>query len=186
MSRWPDVPAQATAQVKALLKQGEQLRRVMQPAPARIRRDASGVVGIGVVVFGICLLVALFIVWDEPVGAVFVLGLGALLAFPFGAAGWSQLRRGGEHVYAITDRRLIIIQPASLSPGTETHSYGRRDISQLRVREQPDGSGDLLFSKEQRSRGTVDVGFLGVADVAGVRRLILDTFGFAPDDFQER
>jgi len=49
----------------------------------------------------------------------------------------------GNSLYAITDRRVIILRTGNLLRVT---SYGKRSITQIQRVERPDGSGDLVFS----------------------------------------
>src|SRR5947207_4024563 len=66
-----------------------------------------------------------------PLGLIF-LGIGLFARFP------SQ-----DTFYAITDRRVIIVQGGR---NVRVTSYGKRAITQLQRIEHPDGSGDLVFS----------------------------------------
>jgi hypothetical protein len=78
-------------------------------------------------------LLGLFI----PGGVFFVLGLVYLI---IGLVGFSPSR---NTLYAITDRRVIILRPGRY---TRASSYGKRAITQVHRIERPDGSGDLIFA----------------------------------------
>lgn len=87
-------------------------------------------------------------------------------------------RAAARTVCAISDRRLLIIRAGSTR---KIQSYTARDISNLERREQPDGSGDLIFARRYytstdsdgfRSNNTQNIGFFGIPDVRNVERII--------------
>jgi hypothetical protein len=86
-----------------------------------------------------------------------------------------------DYLYILTQRRLIIYQPALLSNQFKVLSYGKRDITELTAAENSDGSGDLIFRQERHK-----IGFFGIANVREVRQLILNTFEFEEHDFWSR
>lgn len=100
---------------------------------------------------------------------------------------WSY-RQGGNTVYAITDRRALIIT------GGRVQSYGASDIEVIERRAREDGVGDVIFRYDvipYSSRNSVTgfndtrtrrkpVGFFGVQDAYRVEALLLDVF--RPDD----
>lgn len=86
-------------------------------------------------------------------------------------------------VYAISDRRLLIIRDLLKRKVT---SYGPADIDVVERRERRDGSGDVIFRREEikklkhhhdpygkRRVGEREVGFFGVPDVRKVEEVIL-------------
>src|SRR5215469_15178386 len=100
-------------------------------------------------------LLGLFI----PGGVFFVLGMVYLI---IGLVGFSPSRNA---LYAITDRRVIILRPGRYMRAS---SYGKRAITQVHRIERPDGSGDLIFvgnppysSNNQYNSGTYSAGRLG-------------------------
>jgi hypothetical protein len=108
---------------------------------------------------------ALFPLFGTPF---LLIGLG-MLAAPLWAA-----MRAGSTVYAVTERRALIILRGGAGGVT---SYSHAELQQLMRIERPDGSGSLFFAWQaspstrafqQFSR----VGFVGIADVRRVERLI--------------
>src|SRR6185437_14130095 len=102
-------------------------------------------------------LLGLFI----PGGVFFVLGLVYLLIGLIGSF------PAGNALYAITDRRVIILRPGRYM---RVSSYGKRAITQVHRIERPDGSGDLVFAgnppyggsgNNQSNAGTSSAGRLG-------------------------
>jgi hypothetical protein len=85
-------------------------------------------------------------------------------------------------VYVVTDRRALIIRPRL--GGKTVQSYNR--IGQIERRERGGGSGDLLFASETEARGraahrvrTRKIGFIGIANVREVERLLLESMDSA-------
>lgn len=93
-------------------------------------------------------------------------------------------RRDGQTVYAITDRRLMIIRDGA---NRRVRSFQPDDIETLERRERPDGSGDVIFAREtlvpDRVRGNRAgppyqgfrrraIGFFGIADVQRVEAAV--------------
>ena len=89
-------------------------------------------------------------------------GLGILLGAR-AARRWTL-----ETVYAITDRRAIILEPARLGVPATTRSLGAAALSKLARRERTDGSGDLIFDEPFGPRGGTRHGFMMIADVKRV------------------
>lgn len=103
-------------------------------------------IGLVAVVIGLTLLLSSVIPPDSqasllglfiPGGVFFVLGLIYLI---IGLVGFSPSRNA---LYAITDRRVIILRPGRY---TRVSSYGKHAITQVHRIERPDGSGDLIFA----------------------------------------
>jgi len=95
----------------------------------------------------------------------------------------AQSRKGRGLVYAITDRRVLMIGKNSVQ------SYGEQDIQFIRRKMNKDGTGDITFREETRAGtayygGTVyanraysaPVGFFGISDPHEVEELMLETF----------
>lgn len=91
--------------------------------------------------------------------------------------------RSHNALYAITDRRALIIR------NNAVQSYGGGDIRFIQRRTNRDGTGDLIFDQETRTRmhhygsntfapriDTTPVGFLGIPNVREVEALMLETF----------
>lgn len=112
-----------------------------------------------------------------PFGLVFV-AIGVLIAVR------SFRRRARQTVYAVTDRRLLIIRDGR---SRRVRSFQPADIASLERRERPDGSGDVIFGQETVIRDDLrlrrdgppshrvrrnEIGFFGVADVQRVEQAI--------------
>jgi hypothetical protein len=100
-----------------------------------------------------------------------------------------------ETVYAITDRRILILTSGST---LSIHSYSKADIGHLSRIERPDGTGDLIFAVPRVSNvygygygmhssgaygtGMYDPGlssasrFIGISNVRAVEQLVRRTF----------
>lgn len=94
-----------------------------------------------------------------------------------------QARAGRNLIYAITDRRILMIGKNSVQ------SYGEQDIQFIKRKMNRDGTGDITFREEsQTSTGyygatvfanrtvAAPVGFYGVPDPHDVEALMLETF----------
>lgn len=95
----------------------------------------------------------------------------------------AQARKGRNLIYAITDRRVLMIGRDSVQ------SYGEQDIQFIKRKMNKDGTGDIIFREETRA-GTAyhgsnvyasrayaaPVGFFGVSDPHAVEELMLETF----------
>lgn len=115
--------------------------------------------------------------WLFPLfGVPFVLiGIGML------SAPWWAGRAARKTLYALTDRRCVIWRPGFRSISVK--SYGPDDLDGMSRVERRDGVGDVIFVRSIRIRepgsssDTVSTpeGFMGVADVRTLERLIRDT-----------
>jgi hypothetical protein len=106
-------------------------------------------------------------------GVPFILvGLG-MLSSPF----WGR-KAAGKLVYALTDRRAIIFR-TGLRNTITVRSFESSTLTDLTRTERPDGSGDLIFTRDitqtSDSNFSRDVGFLGVRDVRKVEKIIRDS-----------
>jgi hypothetical protein len=126
------------------------------------------------------------------------LGYGSLLFFLFGslvlsisvamasAPLWSR-RKATRTLYAVTDRRLMVI---SRTRGRTTASYHPQDLGVVERRDAADGVGSVVFNvvRERDEDGnpfiTDEHGFFSIANVRQVERLVLDLkrHGAAPGD----
>jgi hypothetical protein len=150
------------------LQPGEELLWCEEPSPGTYFLKKSGL--LGVLLFG------------------FVLGV-AICAEPDGSGHWiliffSVLLFGGlvqeaiaafRTLYAITNRRLVILHPAMLS--TELESYYPPDIDFVKKTKRKNGSGSIIFAAVRERSGkrtqTVEIGFWGIEDVDAVETLLL-------------
>jgi hypothetical protein len=155
------------------MRTGEKLLWVDRPNPAALARKA-----LGKALFGIPFL-AFALYWTytaggsywlsgEPApagafplfGLIFIVaGLG-LVASPLLAA-----IQGRSMVYAISDRRLIILERF---PWNRVQSFEPRDIQELERTERGGGAGDIVFRKERSGRSLKQIGFFGIPDVRTV------------------
>lgn len=108
-----------------------------------------------------------------------VIGIGLARA-PFRRA-----KRGAETVYAITDRRLLVLSGGSTR---RVRSFGPEDINTLERREHDDGSGDVIFRRELRDLPAIRrhdhrpryrrrrerrIGFFNIPDVRRVEAAVM-------------
>jgi hypothetical protein len=103
----------------------------------------------------------------------FVLVGPILLASPFFL--YAEAKRT---IYAITDRRVLIIETGGTR---KIQSYSARDLSNIQRTERADRSGDLIFAQEdfKDSDGDMqrrDIKFCGIPEVRSVENLLRDTF----------
>lgn len=163
--------------VDAELESGERVTWAEQPIPRRLARAT-----LPVVLFGIpWTAFALFWMAMASEGVARSNGSGLFDLFPlfglpfvligFGmlsAPWWAALGAKGT-AYVLTDRRAIVIESAPWK-GVSVRSFAPEKLGDLQRTQQPDGSGDLVFTQDSRrsAKGrdyTVDVGFLAIPDV---------------------
>jgi len=79
-------------------------------------------------------------------------------------------------LYAITNRRLIILHPSMFS--TVTESFYPPDIDFIKKKKTRSGAGNLVFAAVRERKGkhteTVEIGFFGVDEVDAVETLVLN------------
>jgi hypothetical protein len=89
------------------------------------------------------------------------------------------LIRRSQSLYAVTDRRALIMQ------GRRTRSFGANDIQFIERRMTRGGTGDVIFASQIKDRyagntgrriTTEPVGFLGIEHPQEVEALMLDVF----------
>ena len=106
-------------------------------------------------------------------GVPFILIGLALFSAPF----WTA-RRLKRTVYAITDRRAIILAAGSFG-SMKVRSFGPGALASIERVERADGSGDLIFEEYTERRGssshTVRHGFVSVARVRDVEDVVRKT-----------
>ncbi len=103
-------------------------------------------------------------------GLIFVFVGLKMLTKPF-----REMMKSGSRIYAVTDQRAII---ADIGRSTNMRSFPLGEMTAIERREQDDGSGDVMFAEERRSRAkggtyTVRHGFLGVGDARGAEDALL-------------
>lgn len=94
-----------------------------------------------------------------------VVGLGLLFS-PLTA-----MKRGSSTVYAVTDRRLIVLESGKVL------SYSPSDLQTLERRDTPDGRGDLVFQRRtsyssEGHSSVREIGFFGIPNPREVERLV--------------
>ncbi|HEV3255374.1 MAG TPA: hypothetical protein VG013_00710 [Gemmataceae bacterium] len=178
----PSVSSELAARVANELDAGERLIWAGQPRLDLAMRSAYLLVPCGVVFTGFAL------VWIV-VAVVVSAGLMAPCSLPFVAVGillmaspvWLR-RRARQTMYALTDRRAIVWEPAWW--GTVTvRDYTAAGLGRMSRTERADGSGDLVFEEfttvSSSSNGTTSSttrrGFLAIDHVREVEDLVRRT-----------
>lgn len=180
------IPYEIQKMIDSELSSGERVTWSGQPLPARLARRAIPVVLFGIpwTAFAIFWTVSasrmtnhgkteaggifsFFHVFFPLFGLPFVLiGLG-LLSSPYWA--WRMAKRTA---YVLTNKRAIVF--ASGFRGSVTvRSFEPERLTDLNRKQNPDGSGDVVFTQDTRrdndgARHSTDVGFLAVQDVKAV------------------
>lgn len=186
-----EVPLSRTLQheLERELAPGERVAWSGQPIPARYSRGT-----LPIVLFGIP-WTAFAVFWTAMafVGTRSLKGDDAmstgfrwffpLWGLPFIAIGvgmlsspWWLKRRAGRVLYAVTDRRAILFEPAWRG-ARKVRSFAPAALQTLERTEHPDGSGDLIFARQawrdsDGDRRTSQVGFTGVPRVREVEEVI--------------
>lgn len=173
--------------IDAELQHGEQVLWVGRPTPLRILLQNGEALVTGVLAVA-ALLVLLFAFPVTGILSFFFFGCGFpwvflfffLLPFYYFARPVSEYLSAERTVYAVTNRRVLIIKPKLR--GKVVKSYNR--VAQVERRDLSGGSGDLIFGSETEARGrsshrlkTRKIGFFGIANVREVERLLLETAG---------
>lgn len=172
------------------LRPGEQLQWAGRPAPQALARRKLPVVPIAVLLLALAGLIIYVATAEAPSipadGATIVTTMGAFLALlgiALAAAPLVAALSAHRIVYAVTDRRLLVIDDSF------THRIGSftpDDVQAIIVtNERPDGSADIVFRQEIRHirlrsarYGIVSkIGFFGIADADRVRNLIREMRG---------
>ena len=109
--------------------------------------------------------------WFPLFGVPFVLIGFGLLSSPY----WAR-RSAQRSVYVLTDRRAIIIR-GSWRGNVSVRSFERERLTDLQRKQNTDGSGDLIFTRDVRrdsdgDRHSTDVGFLAIRDVKNVEDIV--------------
>ena len=183
-------------QAKTELLPGEDLLWVGRPKPRHMvmGRTTAGNKGVMLsILLGLQLLGMMAFIFTSRAGGatatssstpiilpilIFLMILGIAVALPL----W-KMNQGKNTVYAITDRRILMIS------GNSVQSFGGQDIQFVRRKMHRDGTGNITFRTDTSSsmgyyggglfasrNQNKDVGFLGISDPHEVEALMLDTF----------
>ncbi len=188
--------SEAYYDVQAELMADEELLWVGTPDPIRYAmRDMSSILG------GLFFLIAIIFFISMGFGT-FVFGMGGFGGLPLIisililiylgialrqiSAPLRQYFLATRTLYGITDRRVLII---SGFPSRSTQSFRADQMQFVDTRIHPNGTGDIIFRREQhlhaRRRNsftfgdqthTVETGFFGVHNPREVEAIMLDTF----------
>ena len=185
-----DTPAAIVAQE---LLPGERLQWVARPRPWPVARQKLGAL-IGAVFLlglgGVAVYLAAGGAFTpgDPLAALPIAGIGALfmlLGIAFACAPLAAALQARGTVYAVTSRRLLVIDRVFIH---RVAAFAPEDVQAIVVtKEAPDGSADIVFRQEIRHIrvkgarfGIVDkIGFFGIADAERVRDLIREMRGDA-------
>jgi hypothetical protein len=178
--------AERTAQSE--LEAGENLLWAGQPDPKRLALQSLpiAIFGIPFTAFAVFWIVnALNIGSHMPRSGGF--DFFPLFGIPFLLVGLGMVssplwihRKGSQTVYAVTDKRLLIIKGGA---SRSVQSFDESSIGNIERVERPNGSGDIIFAQQvqnyQSSGGhsrtsTERIGFFGIPDVRSVEKLVRD------------
>jgi hypothetical protein len=180
-SKTPDQPDPLT-NARAEMASGETLIWAETSLPGHARRRIFPLSLLG------WLFLALSLAWMSRAAGtsiwLLIMGLPFVaISLGFAALPWWWPALSRRTVYAISDRRLLIIRDLMKRRVT---SYGPDDIDVVERRERRDGSGDVIFRREEfrklrhhsdraskRRTGEREIGFFGVPHVRRVEEAIL-------------
>lgn len=155
-----DLPPVVAARVRGELGDGERLIWIGRPRidlwtrlPGCIRPGAILAVALGLLLPLLGLGLGLVLGRGHVDSALFLGTIGLGLGAPFLAVGTGLLvlpawgrARARMIWYAVTDRRAIAWEPTPFG-GIAVTSFTRDDLEQMACRENPDGSGSLIFDE---------------------------------------
>lgn len=186
--RTPVLPPEVQRLLNAQLQAGERVIWSSQPVPGLYARQAMPTAYAGIAIIAVAIG---WIVVTHSIGSVVrrddVPDRLPLLGVPIALVGiglalsplWVR-RSAARAVYAVTDRRALVIRPRVFG-AVEIESYQAGGLASMTRRQRADGAGDLIFEQFERHVGsgtvttTVYRGFMGVADVKRVEELIAAT-----------
>ena len=129
---------------------------------------------------------ALFLIWAAKAFWEYLAVLATIFLLPFLLVGVAMVlaplfavRKAGRTIYAVTDRRALVISGLF---SRSVRSFGPGQLRTVRLDEDPDGSGDLAFAEG---------GFYGVENVKRVEAVLkklaahADARGESPDTERE-
>lgn len=175
----------STSVLESELGAGEKIFWSGQPAPARLAAKQAWGVPIGILVLAFALfwtngMTAGFTHTDAPslVMPVLVGGMFLATALGFILAPIQEYRRARATIYAITDRRALVIGGGR---GHSVRSWARADMGRLERRDRRRGAGDVIFAQttfvgRKGARCVEEHGFFAIADQRRVEGLLRETF----------
>lgn len=179
------LPPEFQQRVRGELQVGERLVWTARPVIDAVYGGSGGggcamMIGAGLLLGGLLLMLLALGLWGGPGG--FGKGGAVAISLLLGAGGvlvlispaWVR-RRQRETVYVLTDRRAVISSPSRYVRG----SYGPQELAAMVTRENPNGSGDLVFAEvtvtAQDATKTTALGFLGLLRVREIEALVRHT-----------
>jgi hypothetical protein len=191
------------------LRPQEKLLWAGQPLPSAFRRYTWPVMLFGIPFFSFAVFWTVMAVmltrWGKDQGVPPIIGIVfPLWGIPFMLVGaglisapyWAT-RRAKRSWYALTNERAIVTM-AGFWNSSQTRSFGPETLATLTRNDRSDGSGDLIFEPaptvsvgqagpgwavRNRGLGTMAMtGFVGIADVREVERLVRAAFEKAQGD----
>jgi hypothetical protein len=186
MSAAVPLPMELQQRLQSELESGELLLWRAQPVASKFARGGLCLVAFAVPWTAFALfweIMALKIAFggnmgDNPMRFIF-----PIFGLPFVAIGFGMLsaphwlrRRAAHSVYAVTDRRALLLVAGWFS-GHTVRSFPIANLSIVEHRKNDDGSGDLIFQRKEwvdsdGDRRQQEVGFIAVPDVREVEEII--------------
>ena len=167
--------------IESEMRSDEKMLWVARPNPVRLALPFLAIAGFGGIPWTDFSISFMF-KWQQNAGLDIgdILFQGSFVAIGVGmlaAPIWGYLK-ARKTVYAITDRRILIIVAGR---SKKVQSHGEGDIGNIERVERADGSGDLTFAKHiykdgEGSQRANDVKFVGIPEVRVVEDLVRKTF----------
>ena len=165
--------------LQALLRDGEDLLWTAQPSPRPMAVRELPALIVGLVVPAILGGAIYLIGTDTSAASDYFLGIMVLLvvvsATPIISPFWAY-RAAKDTVYAITNKRIIVIQPRFLG-SSRARFYNRTNIKMVEPRLKGNDFGDLIFATRTQGHVHLPEGFWGIGNLDRVEALILEMFG---------
>lgn len=177
-----NVPGDVLDLVESELLEEEELLWIGQPAPrATLRAGRGRELTVVLVLGGVMAMMAFMlpmIMAEAPDFPAFIMFIPFLIVLSVVFLPLLyRLFMGGRTTYAITDRRVLIMQNRTVT------SYGPDDLHFIERRMHGQDRGDLIFARQMsatssssRSTWSEDIGFFGIDKVRAVEALMLKTF----------
>jgi hypothetical protein len=160
------------------LKTGENLLWVGQPDPKHLALQ-----GLPLALFGLAFTAASLVFGFIGPGFYLPVIIFLLTGLVMMSSPWWMYREGSKTVYAVTDKRLLIITGGG-SPSVQSFDDSRfGSIAKIEAVERSNGSGDIVFARKVNryhdsdgsSRTKIEpIGFFGIPDVRSVEKLVRD------------